>query len=48
MWPNPQENADFVTLTEENLNGKLCAVYVRNYAKNVTGCWPESEKCFMQ
>ena len=23
MWPNPQETADLVTLTEENLNGKL-------------------------
>ena len=22
MWPNPQEIADFVTLTEEVLNGK--------------------------
>ena len=29
MWPNPQETADLVTFTEENLNGKLhfCAVY---------------------
>ena len=23
MWPNPQETADLVTFTEENLNGKL-------------------------
>ena len=23
MWPNPQENADLVTFTEEILNGKL-------------------------
>ena len=23
MWPNPQENADLVTFTEEVLNGKL-------------------------
>ena len=23
MWPNPQESADFVTLTEEILTGKL-------------------------
>ena len=23
MWPNPQETADFVTFTEEILNGKL-------------------------
>ena len=23
MWPNPQEAADFVTFTEEILNGKL-------------------------
>ena len=23
MWPNPQETADLVTLTEEILNGKL-------------------------
>ena len=30
MWPNPQETADLVTFTEENLNEKLyfCAVYV--------------------
>ena len=30
MWPNPQEIADLVTLTEEILNGKLhflCSVY---------------------
>ena len=28
MWPNPQETADFVSFTEETLNGKLlfCAV----------------------
>ena len=23
MWPNPQETADLVTLTEDILNGKL-------------------------
>ena len=23
MWPNPQEAVDFVTFTEEILNGKL-------------------------
>ena len=23
MWPNPQENADLVTFTEEIVNGKL-------------------------
>ena len=23
MWPNPQETADFVTFTEEILNGKI-------------------------
>ena len=23
MWPNPQETADLVTLTEEIFNGKL-------------------------
>ena len=23
MWPNPQETTDFVTFTEEILNGKL-------------------------
>ena len=23
MWPNPQENADLLTFTEEILNGKL-------------------------
>ena len=23
MWPNPQEFADLVTLTEETVNGKL-------------------------
>ena len=23
MWPNPQETADLVTITEEILNGKL-------------------------
>ena len=23
MWPNPQENANLVTFTEEILNGKL-------------------------
>ena len=23
MWPDPQETADLVTLTEENLHGKL-------------------------
>ena len=32
MWPNPQETADFVTFTEEILNGKLhflcSAIYV--------------------
>ena len=30
MWPNPQENADLVTFTEEILNGNFifCAVYI--------------------
>ena len=31
MWPNPQETADLVTFTEENLNGKLhflCSVCI--------------------
>ena len=23
MWPNPQETADLITLTEETLNGEL-------------------------
>ena len=30
MWPNPQENVDLVTFTEEILNGKfhfLCSVW---------------------
>ena len=27
MWPNPQETADFVTFTEEMLNGKLHFMY---------------------
>ena len=32
MWPNPQETADLVTFSEENLNGKLhfCAVNPAN------------------
>ena len=30
MWPNPQENMNLVTFTEEIINGKIhfCAVYV--------------------
>ena len=24
MWPNPQKPADFVTFTEDIINGKLC------------------------
>ena len=31
MWPNPQENTDMVTSTEEILNGKLhllCSVFI--------------------
>ena len=34
MWPNPQETADFVSFTEENLNGKLhslCKEFYGNY-----------------
>ena len=36
MLPNPQETADLVTFTEENLNGNLyilCSIPIRNFAK---------------
>ena len=42
MWPNPQETADLVTLTQEILNGKLfCAVelfkrWSANFGKLIT------------
>ena len=37
MQPNPQETADFVTFTEEILNGKLhfCAVQIIIIYKNM-------------
>ena len=43
MWPNPQEAADFVTITEEILNGNLhflCSVITamsRKYCKGLYG-----------
>ena len=40
MWPNPQENADLVTFTEEIVNGKLyflCRVSTyENFSEKVT------------
>ena len=36
MWPNPQETADLVTLTEEILNGKLSRTSSRA-ASAITG-----------
>ena len=45
MWPNPQETADFVTFTEEILDGKLffCGVrvfedYLKSKIKNQKLC----------
>ena len=38
MWPYPQDTADLVTFTEENLNGKLhflCSAWM--YALNIIG-----------
>ena len=31
MWPDLQETMDLVTLTEENLNGKLHLLYSESY-----------------
>ena len=35
MWPNPQETADLVTLTEKILNGKLNFVCSVGFAKTL-------------
>ena len=36
MSPNPQETADFVTFTEEILNGKLIGVFeIKRFNQNV-------------
>ena len=34
MWPNPQETADFVTFTEEILNGKLHFLCSESYTNS--------------
>ena len=52
MWPNPQETADLVTLTEEILNGKLhflCRVQswnMQNIAMFKTHTYSESSQRF--
>ena len=38
MRPNPQETANLVTFTEENLNGKLHFLYSVNTNKSVAVC----------
>ena len=57
MWPNPQETADLVTLTEEILNGKLsrtssrAASAITGYKKKVLWFFvltplPNALKCY--
>ena len=52
MWPNPQEATDFVTFTEEILNGKLhflCSVHVPRWVTFFVyshGIFIEFDSCF--